>query len=335
MTTAALYESELEEVLFSASVEQFGVNEERLLPYLFRRSFLAQMKEGRIPRIPREEIPTFFMTFWLKELAIPVQNNGFFYKGILIPMGMLPGKPLRNIYDNLLHRLEIQQLSLRKSSSQDEWQEAKLDCQKWIREAKLQSRKYREQEVFFYIVQKKALDKLNEYYQAHVKPPMRLVGFQYNETLFKLTAEEVCHRVITAFNETVNDGELISESELEQYVMNHLDDIESGLRLIGHQYQLPYGRIDLLAQDREGNYVILELKVEKDTDLIWQKWYYTEEVKKRFRTEHVRFIAIMPRLYPELLSPLLEGNSPAEILQFHPTIQRGKLLQATFTRYQP
>lgn len=333
MLEAAMYESELEEVFVAESERLYGLDRKTLLPYLFRRSFIVRMEGLKIPRVESEELPAFFIEFWLEDLAVPMQNGWFIYKDVPVPVTTAAGDPLKNIYDNLLHRLGMEKiLSGRDPDPLKEWKEAREEVEEWLREAKRKSQKYRNKRVYPFIVKKQLLDTLNRRYGAKVNLPKTLPHFRYREINLKLTAEEICEREIVAFNEKVEDAELVAEAELERYVMGHLEDIEPGLTMIQNQYLLPKGRIDILAKDREGFVVVIELKVEKDTDLLWQKWYYTEEIKKRFRTDQVRFIAILPRNYPELIHPLLEGRTPTTLYTFHPEIRRGKLKRVAFKR---
>jgi RecB family endonuclease NucS len=57
------------------------------------------------------------------------------------------------------------------------------------------------------------------------------------------------------------------ESDLEGFLVNHLDGLEAGLRLYGvdgisgRQFDAgPAGRIDILATDAQGDFVVIELK---------------------------------------------------------------------------
>lgn len=51
------------------------------------------------------------------------------------------------------------------------------------------------------------------------------------------------------------------EANLETIIVEHLDKVEEGLKLIQRQYVCPgVGRIDVLCEDRSGNLVVIELK---------------------------------------------------------------------------
>jgi hypothetical protein len=58
------------------------------------------------------------------------------------------------------------------------------------------------------------------------------------------------------------------ESDLEDHIVRNLNDLEEGLTLYqegeertGQQYVTDVGRIDLLAKDKNGNFVVIELKM--------------------------------------------------------------------------
>lgn len=331
MYQAAMYESELEELFLHESELLYGVSRERLLPYLFRRSLIVAMKGLTLPNVKKNELPSFLMNVWVSELAIPVDEGMFTYKNTMISVSVIAGYPLKNIYDNFTHSFEMNSI-LRGESTSDfkEWEKARKEVREWLQISKRKSQKYRNKRVYPFLVKKWMLDTLNSTYRAEVSAPRTIPNIEYKETVFKLILEEICEREILAFNETVEDPELISEKELEKYIERNLEDIEEGLRFWQSQYQVSRGRIDILAKDKYGSYVILELKVEKDADILWQKWYYTEEIKKRFGTEQVRFIAVLPHDYKEITTPLLEGDTPTDIYIYKPSIKRNKLVSVDF-----
>ena len=63
------------------------------------------------------------------------------------------------------------------------------------------------------------------------------------------------------------------EADLEGHLANNLDDIEDGLKLYisdeeitGRQFSTGVGRIDILALDKDANFVVIEIKVGQATD---------------------------------------------------------------------
>lgn len=336
MEDALQYESELEEVLLNQSRKQYGIEEPaRLIRYLMRRCWILELKQTKLPRIPKEEAATTFMIFWLKDLGIEIQKQVFIYKKTVIPTFTSYGTPLRNIYEDCLHQLSVDRLlSCYQPHLIDEWEAAKEDVAEWLKEAKRKGTKYaKKKEIYPYILKQILLSTLNQTYQAHSQNPSWIEHFSYPKGFFSLSQELICERYVLAFHENVTDGELLAESELEQYMKEHLEELEPGLQLVQTQYVLPNGRIDVLARDIQGDYVVIELKVEKDTDCVWQKWYYCQEIQKRYHTNQVRFILVLPQFYPEIIEPLLQDDIPTKVFKFHPLIQRGTLKQADFTPY--
>lgn len=335
MNNALFYESELEEVLLEHSEKQYGIDDRgKLLHYLLRRCFIVGLDKTKMPRFKKEEHSSIFMNFWLNDLAVPIYDRTFIYKEITFTTSTLYGSPLQNIYEDLMYQLSNYQLLCSKDPNRiNEWDEAKKEVNEWLKAAKRKGSKYSKKEVYPYFLKATLLQRLNETYQATVQLPTKISNFHYQDLTFKLSEEEICSRHLTAFQEQVKDGELLAEVELERYVKEHLEDIEPGLKMVQSQVILPNGRIDILARDQHDQYVVIELKVEKDTDVVWQKWYYCQEIKKRYSQNTVRFIVILPQFYPEIIEPLMEDDTPTQILQFRPVIQRGKLKKADFTLY--
>src|SRR5690606_11323836 len=64
------------------------------------------------------------------------------------------------------------------------------------------------------------------------------------------------------------EASLSLERDLHAYLARRVDDIESGLTVVegGIEYHTEAGRIDILAQDAAGAYVVIELKAGKAKD---------------------------------------------------------------------
>lgn len=51
-----------------------------------------------------------------------------------------------------------------------------------------------------------------------------------------------------------------TEKQMHEFIRSNPDEIEEGLRIIEHERQTSYGRVDFYAADTDGNNVILEIK---------------------------------------------------------------------------
>jgi hypothetical protein len=86
----------------------------------------------------------------------------------------------------------------------------------------------------------------------------------------------------------------IAERNLEDFVVQQLDEVETGLRLVKRQLSTPAGRLDLLCQDALGNYVVIELKKSQGTDqVVGQILRYMGWVKEEYPESSVRGIVVV------------------------------------------
>ena len=80
--------------------------------------------------------------------------------------------------------------------------------------------------------------------------------------------------------ETVAGKELIAEvtgeDEIHEYLVNHLGELEEGLTFKESEYGISVGSIDILAEDRNGLPVIIEVKVRADDSTIGQLLGYIQ-----------------------------------------------------------
>jgi hypothetical protein len=94
---------------------------------------------------------------------------------------------------------------------------------------------------------------------------------------------------------------LIHEPDLEDIVVQQLISIEPRLKLIGRQLGGEAGRLDLLAQDSEGYYVVIELKLRMGADqVVGQTLRYMGWVQERYKTNKVRGIIVVGQKDPWL-----------------------------------
>ena len=72
----------------------------------------------------------------------------------------------------------------------------------------------------------------------------------------------------------------MQEHELEEFLENHPEIIEEGIRIIERQKRVHVGFIDLFCQDKDNNYVIIELKQEPDHAAVAQIAKYALSLEK-------------------------------------------------------
>lgn len=98
-----------------------------------------------------------------------------------------------------------------------------------------------------------------------------------------------------------------SEKELAGELMKDLHLIESGLKPINTETHLQKGAIDILAEDKAGNLVVIEVKRrDAGLDAVTQLKRYVEELQKR-KGKRVRGILCSPNVTPNALK-MLEGD---------------------------
>lgn len=106
------------------------------------------------------------------------------------------------------------------------------------------------------------------------------------------------------------ESQFAYETDLRDYLSNNLHIIEDGLRLYiseagekGIEYLIPKTkrRIDILAIDKNNDYVVIELKVSRGYEkTIGQALYYQSMVKSTFDVEKARIILIAREISEEL-----------------------------------
>jgi len=101
--------------------------------------------------------------------------------------------------------------------------------------------------------------------------------------------------------------QLSLERDLEAFISEDVSTIEDGLSLFngetGRQYSVESGRIDLLARDKEGGIVVVELKAGEAKDAsLTQILSYMEDIKtKHPKEEKIRGMIIAHAFSPRLL----------------------------------
>jgi RecB family endonuclease NucS len=99
------------------------------------------------------------------------------------------------------------------------------------------------------------------------------------------------------------------EDDLRNYLVKNLSVIEKGLKLYeaegvdGEEFYVPgtTRRIDILAVDKQNNYVIIELKVSRGYEkVVGQTLFYQSSIKTIFKQEKVRAIIVAREITTEL-----------------------------------
>jgi len=113
----------------------------------------------------------------------------------------------------------------------------------------------------------------------------RVKGYRFK--LWDCVEKQVGEELDMAVEEPVRVS-LTLEHDLEEFLSRNLGAVEEGLKLVERQKQIPIGRIDILAEDKNGNLVVMELKAgladEKSlTQLLSYLSYFKDNVDKNAR----------------------------------------------------
>jgi|ERR1700757_4306858 len=110
---------------------------------------------------------------------------------------------------------------------------------------------------------------------------------------------------------TTEENEFAYENDLQNYLIKNLSVIEKGLKLYetestkGKEFYVPETsrRIDILAIDKQNNFVVIELKVSRGYEkVVGQTLFYQSSIKSIFKQEKVRAIIIAREITTELIT---------------------------------
>lgn len=270
--------------------------------------------------------------FMLKELGIAVENEVVNYNGEPISTKPIIGYCFSNIIEDWSFSSTLNPVITQEGLFKDVdvyLHEVKKGL---VKKSKKICKKYKKENDYWYRVKYEYLMLLNELFHTQVLQSNKIDGFEYsNDNVEFETLEVVYRKRFISDTEYSYNIELITESLLEEYMKHNLHLIERGLKLVATQYILPKGRIDILAKDSKGVYVVIELKVEEDTDIVWQSLYYRSEIKKIKNVNEVRFITIMPQCGDHIFDSLqLVGG--VEIFEYIPLIKNEQLIKVQLKR---
>lgn len=86
--------------------------------------------------------------------------------------------------------------------------------------------------------------------------------------------------------------EVTGEDEITEYLKESLNDLEEGLTLKKTEYEVSVGNIDILAEDKSGLPVIIEVKVKADDSVVGQILGYIQAYEEECGTSQVRGIIV-------------------------------------------
>jgi RecB family endonuclease NucS len=99
--------------------------------------------------------------------------------------------------------------------------------------------------------------------------------------------------------------EYLDEKEISDYIAEHPEIIEDGLKILRREKPIEVGYADLVGVDKDGRYVIIEVKrVHAGLDAVRQLNNYVNALKKRNPQARVRGILVAPSISKEALSLL-------------------------------
>lgn len=285
------YEDELEEVLLDALKKKFCINDEnKLLSYVAYRYFLV--KEKKVDR--------HIMDFIFYEL-----NCSFYvYKNIAFANDISTSvNNLNHIYENWNSYMELDPII----------------CKKYTDYAKSKAKKWKDTDFFLSYRLYFALEILNKDFNTQ-NNYVEVIDLKQKSKMHWCSLEDNIEKVLHIEDNTTA---FITENNLEDYLVTHLDLIEDGLKFVSRQFILPEGRLDILARDKFGSLVIIELKIEDDKKVVWQSVYYKLEMKKKFPNDNIRVITVLKDYPSYLLEPLLEVN--VEPYEYDLIVQNGNI----------
>ena len=308
------YESEIEEVVMKHLSMKYGIEDEDVLYRYLKLRFKCMVSLKKA-----EDEQAIFGKFLLNELGV----YDYVYKQETISFYSSFDNSITSIVQGLDFRanlLAVVDENHNKQAFKDYIERVFNEINK---EAEASSKHYLKDKYYKYHLYHYRLTLLNERFKIkEIKEVPCIDGFK--QDLFKISFEEECLRYIHASNFNTENIKTIKEEDLEDFLYCNLNLIEEGLRPIKRQYEIEEGKIDILAVDKNNNYVIVELKISNDKHLIWQSLYYPLSIKKQLRIENVRMITVCPS-YPNYIKEPLKLIPGVEMVQYKALLSNKKI----------
>lgn len=315
------YESEIQELFIEMLKKQYGIDDDTVL-YHYLRLRCCVFECGR--KVAKENELRTLMMFVLSELNLPMGD--FQYKGEWIKVGYGTENSLRNVIESWMFENSIRYVNDGMGNRLSVDQYIEKERSKLCRFATNKAKPYKQSKDYEWHWKYFALKHLNTAYNLSPTPAKRIDYISYPEhhEMWKRTLEEECEAFIHASGFQRHDTKTITEQDVEDYLYRRLHLIEEGLTYVSRQVVIPDGRVDILARDKNGIYVIIELKVQDDKELIWQSIYYPMKIKEMFNVSSVRMITLTPSYSNSLLLPLTQLGY-VEMCTFSVKVHMGKI----------
>lgn len=315
------YESEIQDLFIEMLKKQYGIEDDAVL-YHYLNLRLCISECGKKAR--KENGLRVLMMFVLSELNLPMED--FQYKGEWMKVGYGTENSLRNVMESWMFENSIRFVSDGTGNAVSVDQYIEKERAKLCRYATNKAKAYKQSKDYEWQWKYFALKNLNTAYNLFPIPAKRIDDICYPEhhAIWKRTLEEECDAFVHASGFQRQDTKTITEQDVEDYLYRRLHLIEDGLTYVSRQVVIPDGRIDILARDKDGIYVIVELKVQEDKELIWQSMYYPMKIKEMYNVSCVRMITVTPSYSNSLLLPLTQLGY-VEMCTFSVKVHMGKI----------
>lgn len=321
------YESELINVFTEKLSKKYGIDD---INCLYRYFMLRFKVEYYFEKITDDNITQKLKDFLIKELNLP---DELIYKNQKINKCYANQNSLSNIVDYFVFKtntgtatnqygIQVTNIEL----IEKEWQ----DIVSFI---KKKTNAFIKKEYYEWYVKYNGLLYLNSLYNAKVRESEIIEGFYYPEyhNFFERTLEEKYEILVKSALLKNNDVNLIKEEDLEDYIVKNLNSIEDGLIYIDRQFAVEDGKIDILAKDKQGNYVVIELKVSINKEVIWQSIYYRQQIKRIKKVDNVRMIVLAPN-YPNSILDVFKEIPDVELFEYDLTLEYDKIKSINIRR---
>jgi Holliday junction resolvase-like predicted endonuclease len=316
----ANYESELSERFIEELALMYGIDKTVVYPY-FHLRFLIEYSDRAI-EFSQQRV--HMVGFLVKELNLPVES--FLYKGESIARMFQMENCLYSLVVDWWVTGRLKSITNSKGvvMSYDDYIEQEKN--KLLRYGKNKAKPHKSSNHYMSYMKWNALELLNKQYVASPTTPRELECVEYPayHNFFVRSLEGIHFANIHSVEMVSTTVASITENDLEKYLMKNLDRIEEGLRYMDRQVSIKDGRIDILARDKNGETVIIELKVQEDKELIWQAIYYPLQFKRERHETHVRMMTVSPH-YPTHILSVLKELKDVEIIEFKPLVEFGRI----------